>query len=92
MGEPTRIRGMGNKDLSSIAAQIAAGRKDLFEAAIENGVEPIYLQYEVALILDSPDKEELRIAVEKRKADEAALQDELHRLSMELGKIRKDVE
>ena len=77
---------MEGKDIKALAQLIADGKAELYETAIEHRIDPIYLEYELALLSGSPDASKLKCRIEEKEAGDRALQDELARLSASIGR------
>lgn len=72
-------------NIEKIAEDVVKNRFDVIETALDNGIDPVLLEYHAALLESDMEKAgRLKAAIEKRENDRKELEAELMRLHKEV--------
>ena len=72
-------------NIEKIAEDVVKNRLDVIKTALDNGIDPVLLEYHAALLEGDMEKaDRLKAAIEKRENDRKELEAELMRLHKEV--------
>lgn len=72
-------------NIEKIAEDVVKNRLDVIKTALDNGIDPVLLEYHAALLESDMEKaDRLKAAIEKRENDRKELEAELMRLHKEV--------
>lgn len=72
-------------NIEKIAKDVVKNRLDVIKTALDNGIDPVLLEYHAALLEGDMEKaDRLKAAIEKRENDRKELEAELMRLHKEV--------
>lgn len=72
-------------NIEKIAEDVVKNRLDVIKTALDNGIDPVLLEYHAALLESDMEKAgRLKAAIEKRENDRKELEAELMRLHKEV--------